>query len=442
MVQSFGLRYVAACSTFLLFVSLRAEAFVALEQGEWKFLVGGFVEFDALYDSTQSFAETVGNNAVSRPDTLAGQNNRTQFSIRNSRISFGFSAPPQDDWKTRAYLEMDFLGYNPAPAAGVNTEIALFTNSTPRLRHAYISAEKNDWQILAGQYWGLLGWQPVYVLPTVSVNPIVGVLYERLPQLTVLKKLSLSESNRLQFGLSLARPPERDSGVPAIDGGLRLLFDGRRAGYALPTGERTSEPMSLALSGTCRDFAVPSPGNLTSYTHYLGYAAAADILVPLIAAEARETANSLALTAEYTVGRGYADEYPGWTGNLPQFANGGNSPTQPNLDAGQGGFDGAGAFHLVEMQTANAGLQFHLPETWKTFLGLGYARLWSTNLTSLRASAGKIIYDRVGTAYVNLFHEFTSQVRAGAEYGYYQTHYLDEVSAHNHRIQVSGWFRF
>src|ERR1035441_6279784 len=149
--------------------------------------VHGFAETDMIGDTTQSFNETVGNSAVKFPGTYAGNNGWTQFSLRNSRLSFLAQASEIDGWKTKGYIEADFLGYDPGPGFGAttpasnnlatnNNEYKFYTQPTFRLRHAYMDAQKDGWEILAGQWWTLFGWNMDYVLASVSVQPVMGTL--------------------------------------------------------------------------------------------------------------------------------------------------------------------------------------------------------------------------------------------------------------------------
>src|SRR6185312_12861434 len=114
-------------------------------------------------------------------------------------------------WKTKGYLEFDLLGYeapinaNPATNA-TNSEASYYTNPTMRVRHAFLNAESNGWQVLAGQTWTLFGWEPTYVLTTASVPPGPGTIYQRTEQLTGFKTMQLGESSKLQVGVSMARP--------------------------------------------------------------------------------------------------------------------------------------------------------------------------------------------------------------------------------------------
>lgn len=428
----------------LSFISQSASAAVTLlDQNEWKILMSGFVETDLINDSTRSFTEVIGNNPVV---SSAG---RTQFSIRNSRLAFTILPPVQDDWKSKGYFEFDLLGYDPGVASSgtTNSESSFYTNPTLRVRHAYLSLDKNDWQILTGQSWTLFGWQPNYVLTTVSVPPAPAVLYQRTPEVMAVKKLALSDSENLQIGASLARPSQRDSEMPNVDAGVRLTSSRWRSGFSSPSSDVNVEPMSLALTGTRRDFVTPkATATPEDLTHHTGYAYAVDLLMPILPAGDDGAAGSLTWTAEFTQGNGYSDAFSGLSGNLAQMPSG-TAPavsSATNLDAGQGGFDADGNFHLVNLQTWNSQLQYHLPGEMHTFLTAGYAQLKSDNMKNLTASAatGKTLYDETGIYFFNIFHDCTKQVRVALEYSQIRTHYIDDTEPIDHRYQASFFFRF
>src|SRR5437868_6806827 len=109
---------VALC-TFLCSSASRAATTI-LEKDDWKVQMSGFVEADAVNDSTRGFTESIGNAPVTRPGTYNGDNGRTMFSARNSRLGFTILPPVQDDWRSKGVLEFDFLGYLPAVGSGVS----------------------------------------------------------------------------------------------------------------------------------------------------------------------------------------------------------------------------------------------------------------------------------------------------------------------------------
>ena len=417
-----------------------------LDKDDWKVNFSGFVEFDAFSDSVRSFTEVVGSNPVDRPDTANGMSGRTQFSMRNSRLAFGVLPPKMGNWKTRAYLEMDFLGYDPsinadATKGATNSEGSYYTNPTLRMRHGYFAGENGPWQILVGQTWSLIGWQSQYVLSTVSVAPVTGTLYERTPQITLFNKTDMGQSSQLRSGFSIVRPPQKDAEVPELDAAVQYNFNGMKAAFTSTNGDVKANPLSVALSGSLRQFVIPKAGDSTGGNdHYLSSMFALDTFIPILTASGdKEIGNTLGLSGEFTQGKGYADEFPGWTGNTPQLSS---TALNPNMDAGQGGFDPSSNFRLVDLRTWNAQLQYHLPADCAAFTTLGYGQLYSDNVDGLAPSSGKVIYNRTEVYLINFVKDLTKQVRVGLEFDHFRTSYTDGVAPSDNRIQLSSWFRF
>jgi len=60
---------------------------------KWATSFYGFVELDAMHDSTQSLSDAIRNTILLRPDVAAGRNGRTRFTVRNARFRFNVAAP-------------------------------------------------------------------------------------------------------------------------------------------------------------------------------------------------------------------------------------------------------------------------------------------------------------------------------------------------------------
>lgn len=458
---------VLTLATAIAATSLPVPAHAAvtlLDKDQWKVTMGGFVEMDTISDSVRSFTEVIGNTPVDRPETINGAVGRTQFSIRNTRLDFGVEAPEVDGWKTRGYLEFDLLGYDPGTtlksagggasvAASTNTEGGFFDNPALRVRHAYISAESDGWQLMAGQYWALLGWQPDYFMPSVQVAPVPAMLYSRTPQLRAVKTLDVADGQTLQAAIGVMRPPQRDAEYPGLELGARWALASRASGFTGgASGAMKAQPMSVGISGAFRELsapqnptATPSAANSAS-TDYPGTALAIDALIPVLASsDGKDVSNTLTLGGEFTVGTGYGDEFNSWTGNLPSPLNSGSSPySNINLDAGIGGYNSADAFSLIHLTTWNTYLQYHLNQAARTAFALGASQLYSSNVDSLMSSSpGKVFtYDREQAAFVNMMHDFSDQIRVGVEYAFIRTTYSDGEMASDNRYQVSFWYIF
>lgn len=411
-----------------------------LEKDDWKVQMSGFIEQDMFTDNRRSLQEVVGNSPVDRPGKPAGENGKTQFSIRNSRLAFSVLPPAQDEWKTKGYFEFDLM----API-NATSDASFYTNAALRVRHAYLSAESNGWQFLAGQYWTLFGWNPIYVPTTASVPPGPGTIYQRTPQVTATKTIAFGEQSKVQAAASVARPSQADSEMPNLEIGAKYSFSGYGSAIASPTGDVSVQPLSVAVSATSRSFktAATADGLSTSKTNGTGFAV--DAMIPILASsDGKDAGNTLTLTGEFSTGKGFADAFPGWSGNLATQPSGNGFAGKTNLDAGQGGFDSSNGFHLVNLQSWNAQLQYHLPSSWHTFVTVGYAQLSVRDIKGLTPvkSGADALYDKSTMQYLNVFHDVTSQIRVAAEWAHFTTHYVDDVSANDDRYQVNAYFRF
>src|SRR5580704_19258416 len=64
-----------------------------LEKDGWAMKFSGFVEFDAIWDTTRTYTEVQGNAPIALNTGINGEFGRGQFSLRNSRLAFGVEAP-------------------------------------------------------------------------------------------------------------------------------------------------------------------------------------------------------------------------------------------------------------------------------------------------------------------------------------------------------------
>lgn len=436
----------------LLLAASSAHATVnLLDKDDWKVGIGGFVEFDSIHDSVRDLTEIIGNTPIDRPTTIGGQSGREQFSMRNTRLSFDVTAPAYDGWKGRAYFEMDFLGFDSGPPA--QSEAAFFNNPTMRVRHAFLSGESEGWVLLAGQTWAFLGWQPYYFMPSVQVAPLPAMLYSRTTQVRATKTFDMSDDNKFQVGLGVMRPPQRDSEYPSLEGGARLVLGSRTAGFvAGATPAEKAQPMSIGVSGTVREFSIPSniAAPTTDTTHYMGSAFAVDALIPVLASsDNKDVSNTLMIGGEFTMGKGDGDQFSNWSGGTPSPSTNANAPANYknyNLDAGMGGLDAASNFFLLNVETFNAYAQYHLPAVTKTWISGGYGWLHSDNAANLGTGTGALgaaaPYQKEEVYFGNIFHNLTNELRVAVEYAHIRTTYVDATVAGDNRLQVSAWLIF
>src|SRR5690348_3199556 len=76
----------------------------------WTAAVHGFVEVDAIVDSSHSYTDAAGNATLLPEGTYGGDHGRFVLSARDSRVGVTLGAPPIRRTTTTGTLELDFLG--------------------------------------------------------------------------------------------------------------------------------------------------------------------------------------------------------------------------------------------------------------------------------------------------------------------------------------------
>ncbi len=286
-----------------------------LTVGSWKSTFYGYIQADMMYHSTQSFPDYSGNIQVARPDTLAGQNGRFTSTIRDSRFGIRIQAPALGSVHVTGLMEMDFLG--PTGTIGTTvTEGSFFVNPNFRVRHAYLKVETPVVDILFGQYWDLFGYLPTYLPAIVQWPGLPGQLFARTTQLRLSHNFK-SDYVNVELSAAAVRAPQRDSGVPEGQGGLRMTFNKWTAwhtGYLTGTG---LTPASIAVSGDVRAFKVPEfTAKPEKMNKAVGSGIAVSVFLPIVPATKEKKDNSLSLLGEFVTGKSINDLYTGLTGGV------------------------------------------------------------------------------------------------------------------------------
>jgi hypothetical protein len=411
-------------------------------RSKWEATLYGFAEFDAISDSTQSFNEVAGNNAIAKPDTYAARHGRFTFSVRDSRLGFKISAPEFHGVKASAVAEMDFLGNQPP----TSTEAATFTSPTFRLRHFMLKIEDPYVDVLIGQYWALFGSQPNYFANTVQILGIPGEPFGRAPQLR-LSHLFKGKAVSLEIAAAAVRPPERDSWVPDVQAAVRLLVNGHKTVHTVGSTGTVCDPLSFSLSGLIRRFDIPEfSATPKSDVSTIGWGVSADAFIPIIPATLENRSNALSLMGTYVRGEGIADQFAGLTGGVafPALPNPTGATPAPvyaaNIDGGLVTFGPDGVLRPVGWQTFVIGLHYYLPPNGKLWAVTHYAQTRITNASGLgltnKAFTRSHFFD------FNVFWDATSAVRFGFEYSWFQQTYQDNAYAKDHRFQLAAFYIF
>ncbi len=409
----------------------------------------GFVQANAIYDTTQSFAEQMGNGLVARPGTYAGTHDRFQLSARHSRFGFRLKAPEWHDIRASAVFEMDFLGTQLPVGAGqpyFTTESSFVANPSFRARHLYLKVETKPVDVLIGQYWPIFGGQPSGNPNSVEIMGLPNQLYSRMPQFRLTHTLRTDPLN-VELIIGAVRSPQRDAGLPDAQAAIRFLFNNWK-GFATGGGTASAlQPMALTLSGDLRSVRLPEfSANPTGSNSAVGGGIAADLLLPIIPATAQSRAGALTLVSEFVWGKGTSDLYSGLNGGVgfPALPNPAGLTPAPvyaqDIDNGIATYDSSGVLHLIQWTTWHANLQFYLPVAeGKVWLSATYSRGWSPSTGISSGARARKSLDYFSAA---LFADPLPSVRIGLEYGLSMDRSNDDVLSTNHRANLAVWYLF
>jgi hypothetical protein len=418
-------------------------------QGKWGTTLYGFVEFDAIHDSTQPGVTTIndgeGNGALARPGSYQASNGQTLFGVRNSRIGFKLNAPETEEGiKASAVLEMDFEGNQPTSTA---SQAAMITNPAFRVRHMALKIEDPVVDVLLGQYWQLFGWQSLYHPSTVEIQGVPGQVYSRSPQARLSKTIK-SDAVNFDIAIAASRPSQRNSEIPDGMAGLKLTVNGWKGVHTAGSAGTAVDGLSIGVSGVARRFVLPSfVGKEQSKRN--GEGISIDGLIPVIPATLDHRENALTLTGSFVTGTGISDLYTGLNGGVgfptpPNPTMAMPAPTYtPDIDNGLITYDAVGHAHTIDWTSYIVGVQYYLPPSGEVFITANYSGMKSDNAASYVSTAGQAkIFNKSYWADVNLFADITSAVRLGAEYALFHQTYADGVAAKNTRLQFSGFYLF
>jgi hypothetical protein len=450
----------------LIEIGSRAGTTPTLTLGGFKTVLYGFAEGDVIHDSTQSFTELAGANPISHAGANTGDNGRTMFGVRNSRIGFKLNAPEVNSIRVSGLLEMDFLGNQPGnpPASGVAapagaaaatfSEASFFNNPTFRVRHMLAKIESDYINVWIGQTWELVGWQSQFQLNTVAIQGVPGELYSRTAQVRLDHSFHLGPTT-LELAVAALRPPQMDAEIPDFQGGLKLTIDSWTGVQTVGQTGTSIQPAGIALSGGTRQFKLAQSLTVDDYAKVSGNVGAIDVMLPVIPAKERQSF-ALTLVGEAASGTGDAELYTNLKGGAGIGVPSTSCPTctsatytGANLNDADSGLAGwangnmgttAGQLSTVDWKSMIISAQLYLPPSGKLWVSGSYSNLISDNVQAFGSFKGTWWHETWWD--LNLFADITPAARLGLEYSHFTQTFGDGTQANNDRVQFSGWFIF
>jgi hypothetical protein len=405
---------------------------------KWKATLYGFVEFNIMHDSTQSFPESVGATLIARKGSYAYEHSRTQFTARNSRFGVRVNAPDIGEVKTTAVLELDFFGVQPPGL----TSASAVSNGAFRMRQANIKLETPWIDVLAGQTYHVFGSQPFFSPMSVSFFPVMNQVFGRQPQLRLSKTIKSEPVNAI-IDVAAVKPPQINSATPDFQGSLRLGLNGWKGIHTLGASGYTLDPLTLAVSGIVRKFKVQelsaAPADYNSKT---GYGISAGAMIPVIPATSLDDmANALTLTGTYFSGTGIADQLGVAAGvPYPMVTNSAGMQVAftPDIDPGIVTYDVNSQLQTINWAGFMLGVQYYLPPSGHMQLSANYTQGEADQLTADKGWGMYTTFFRK-SRYIdaNFFIDVVAPFRVGLSYQNSQQTYADDQKVTNNRYEAA-----
>src|SRR5579872_2703983 len=107
------------------------------------------------------------------------------MTARDSRLGVFVAAPTYQGIKSSSQIEFDFYGLVPTDAR-IHDSVVF---GPVRIRLAFLKLETPIFDVIAGQYYDLFGWNGSYYVGTVGYLGVPAEVYHRNPQLRLEKTL-------------------------------------------------------------------------------------------------------------------------------------------------------------------------------------------------------------------------------------------------------------
>jgi hypothetical protein len=435
----------AAALRDLITVGQRAATSPTFVVGRFVTTIYGYLEGDVIHDSQRAVLDSYGGHpTLNLPGTVQGDNGRTVFSSRGTRIGLRFAAPEVGGVRVRGNFEMDFVGnspFNPNARPPVGTEFAFFTNPTPRIRHALMQVDSDYVTFWIGQTWNLMAFEAAYLPTSVQPQGLPGQLFGRNPQVR-LSHIFDAKAFSVEIAAAALRPPQMDSELPDFQGGLKFNVNGWTGVQSIGSSSTTISPASVAVTGAVRKLKLASSiTNTTATSSVTGSVIAVDAFIPVIPAKERGGL-AISLLGEATTGSGDNDLFAGHTGNAAigqptGIAAAAYAPFQ-DIDPGIAAWDNSGILRTINWRTLLLDAQISYG---KVILAGNYSNVYSDNINLFSGVTGAPWFHQTWWD-ANLIVDPWPGVRFGIEYARTLQRRVGGALANNSRVFFAGFFLF
>jgi hypothetical protein len=225
-------------------------AFAEPVTSKFNLSVGGFVKLDYAYNSVNlgnSGSLTPGTGAIPKNSSVAGQQEQSIFTARQSRLWFKANGPDFMNAKTSALIEADFYG-DPSAAS---------ESPQMRMRLAYGALDWKNTQVLFGQNWDIFGPMIASTVDFRSGATTGAPNNPRVPQVRVTQKIDITKDNSLTLVVGL-QDPNQDANNnqaaatnygAAVNAAGQIMFSSKVLGAAPGYFGLPMKPLTVGVFG-------------------------------------------------------------------------------------------------------------------------------------------------------------------------------------------------
>lgn len=234
-----------------LLCSVPVMAFAAPVTSKFDLTVGGFVKLDYAYNSVNlgnSGSLTPISGLIPKSSSVAGKQEQSIFTARQSRLWFKASGPEFMGAKTGALIEGDFYG-DPSAAA----ESPQF-----RMRQAFGSLDWANTQVLFGQAYDIFGPMIASTVDFRSGASIGTPNNPRVPQIRLTQNINFTKDNTLSLVLGVQDPNQDGNNQAAttvgnygaaVNGAGQIMFSSKALGAAPGYFGLPMKPLTIGVFG-------------------------------------------------------------------------------------------------------------------------------------------------------------------------------------------------
>lgn len=361
---------------------------------------GGFVKLDYVHNSvnlgSNGALATLQPAGIPKTSSVAGSQDQSIFTARQSRIWIKVAGPQFLGAKTGALIETDFYGPGGSNESG-----------NLRMRHAYGTLDWNNTQLLFGQYWDSFAPASAstldFGLGATAGNPT----QPRVAQIRLTQKVNLTDQNALKLTVAVQNPTQ-DSNLQTGAAGDTWGGAVNVAGQAMLVSKALGVapgfwglPMNSLQAGFFGLAGTESVGSNKHEVDSWGYGFYA--FVPMLASK---DGSNRAMTASFE-GQAYLADNMSF-----------NYATAIPLVGATGNKSGAKGYGVYG--------QFIFYPTQNLGFTTGYGK---RNAYDYASYAGINNFQKSSSqAYANVSYDLNAAVRVGAEYQHLETRYGNVTS--------------